>query len=706
VARRGSARADIWAALSDRLDHGLSRPALADGIEVVRFATRWGGGYTMVKNPRGPSYFRFGPDEGELLQRFDGTRTVREIVVDRLQESAALDLDDVAGLVAVLEEGDLLSQRWIDVYAAAADRLVPPPARLSRRIRHALRAQTVQISSVHRWVDLLYRAGGRWLFTPVAQVLLILVLVVGGALFVADVHGKHYAISSKALATSFGLLFVFDLLATLIHELGHALAIRHAGRRVLSAGFQLYLGHPAFFIDSADIMLASPRQRVVQAWFGPYSGFVIAGLCGLLVWVLPHGGLAQVLFNLAVLTYVTAAMNLIPFLELDGYWMLLDLLQTTDLRPRSLSFIRRELPRRIRRREALSGYEWALVGFGILGAAFTVIALGTSYIFWKPVFGALVRQMWHAGTAGKVLLILIAVFVLGPLVHGTIDAVRSVAGHARGWWNRLRFRTELHWRREAGAMIAELPLLQELPLSALNELAGRVQLRRVAAGQAIVRQGEAADAFYVIRRGRVAIVDETPAGDEDVVRMLTRGQAFGELALLESRPRTATVRAEIPTDLFVVDKGSFDRLLAGRLVAPTLEPTVSALAEVWSLPPFRKLSATRARAVAEAGRWLAFPASKPVIRKGAVADAFYVVAAGRLAVIDDTGDVVADLGPGDHFGEVGLLLDVPRTATVRTRTPCRLFQLDREAFNQLVASALRRRSGRELAAARALPERT
>ena len=311
-------------------------------MEVAHFTTRWGAGYTMAKTERGPMCLRFEGDEGFILDQLDGTRTVRQIVVDRLNAADDFDPAAVVDVVEILEQTGFLEQPWVDtdelIRGATRSRVV----RWNDRMRAALKSQTVRVRQVDVWADWLYRHGARYVFTRGGQVVLLVLLFGGLALFVDEVHSGRFRLSGEALVTSAGLLLVLDFLATMVHEAGHALAIRHARRRILSGGFQLYLGHPAFFIDSADILMSPPRDRIRQAWFGPYASLVVAGTVAALAWFFPHLPIAHVLFNLAVLTYFTALMNLIPFLELDGYWILMDALQTTDLRPRSLSFLRRE----------------------------------------------------------------------------------------------------------------------------------------------------------------------------------------------------------------------------------------------------------------------------------------------------------------------------------------------------------------------------
>ena len=74
-----------------------------------------------------------------------------------------------------------------------------------------------------------------------------------------------------------------------------------------------------------------------------------------------------------------------------------------------------------------------------------------------------------------------------------------------------------------------------------------------------------------------------------------------------------------------------------------------------------------------------------VVRQGEDADAFYVVLAGSLLVTsrgesEGADSAIRDLGPGDYFGEIGLLEHIPRTATVTTAEPTRLLRVDGAAF--------------------------
>jgi CRP-like cAMP-binding protein len=73
------------------------------------------------------------------------------------------------------------------------------------------------------------------------------------------------------------------------------------------------------------------------------------------------------------------------------------------------------------------------------------------------------------------------------------------------------------------------------------------------------------------------------------------------------------------------------------------------------------------------------PAGAVVCREGDAGDRYYLIAAGR-AEVTTGGQIVNELGPGDAFGEIALLRDVPRQATVRAIEDLTLFALERDVF--------------------------
>jgi len=83
--------------------------------------------------------------------------------------------------------------------------------------------------------------------------------------------------------------------------------------------------------------------------------------------------------------------------------------------------------------------------------------------------------------------------------------------------------------------------------------------------------------------------------------------------------------------------------------------------------------------LAKAATAVSATAGQPVVEKGEVGQHFYVIASGRAAVeLDDGG--TRELGHGDFFGEIALLRDVPRTATVRALEPLQLYAVERDEF--------------------------
>jgi hypothetical protein len=126
-------------------------------------------------------------------------------------------------------------------------------------------------------------------------------------------------------------------------------------------------------------------------------------------------------------------------------------------------------------------------------------------------------------------------------------------------WRRLR-----HLDRYIGEIDKEIgllhgvPMFQPLPLPAIEQLARGLEPVNVPAGQAVFRQGDPADRFYVIETGAADVV-----GDGRVLTKLGPGDGFGEIALLRRVPRTATVRAASDLELQALTCNRFLPVVTG-----------------------------------------------------------------------------------------------------------------------------------------------
>ena len=128
----------------------------------------------------------------------------------------------------------------------------------------------------------------------------------------------------------------------------------------------------------------------------------------------------------------------------------------------------------------------------------------------------------------------------------------------------------LAWRRlgvldEATAVpVRELELLRRvrlfdpLPAPQLERLARRLEPVNAAAGETIVRQGEPGDRFYIVRSGEVVV-----SANGTTVAALGAGDCFGEIALIENTPRTATVGARTDTELFALEREDLVEAVSG-----------------------------------------------------------------------------------------------------------------------------------------------
>ena len=689
VSDHGDTVGGLWDALSDLVDPDMFVPRLAEGTEIKNFRMRWGNDFAIVARPDHTLHFELQPWEAALMEQMDGSRTSQELIVDHLQSSGDLDPGAVLGLIVSLRESGFLDPARPDIGALVRDHL-DLASRGRRKLRDFAKHLKIGWDGADRFVRGAYNGGLRVFFLPWMIAVSAIVALVGLVCFIATQQAGRYSLSANHAPGETVLFLGLGLFLTFAHEMGHAMSLIRYQRRVITAGFFIFFGSPAFFVDASDGLMLDQRERIAQSFAGPFAELILAGIASIVMVLIPDTWLAAFLYRFALINYFVIFMNLIPLLELDGYWIFSDLIQMPDLRRRSLQFIQGDLWHKLWHRRPFSLQEVGLGLYGTVGIAFTIFSFYAAYFFWQEIFGGLVSSLWNGGVGSRVLLVLLALVFIGPLIRGPFTLARTFGSRLRDMRDRARFRAQRSWRVEAAALIDALPAFVDLDEDVLSDLAGRIELMSVRDGQAVFRRGDVADAFYVVRSGTVRIEDEDiDEGDVVVLTTLGRGDSFGELGLLGSARRSATARAAGDVTLFGVDKASFDRLLADDIDAPDFAPTMQAYAELRSLPPFSALSSADLALVLDHGKWINAVPGEVLIQQGEIGDSFYAIGSGQVDVIRD-GEAIASLGVGQHFGEIALLTDEPRNATVTAHTPARVFQLDRDGFTRVVASTFRR----------------
>lgn len=109
--------------------------------------------------------------------------------------------------------------------------------------------------------------------------------------------------------------------------------------------------------------------------------------------------------------------------------------------------------------------------------------------------------------------------------------------------------------------LKKVDFFYNLSFGELDELIKVLRKRKVKKGETIIKQGEIGDKFYIIGSGEVSVHIKKGFGGEKKVATLSDGDFFGEMALVTDIPRTATVVAEEPTELFVLYKKDFKKIL-------------------------------------------------------------------------------------------------------------------------------------------------
>ncbi|XP_023569795.1 cAMP-dependent protein kinase type I-alpha regulatory subunit isoform X1 [Octodon degus] len=200
------------------------------------------------------------------------------------------------------------------------------------------------------------------------------------------------------------------------------------------------------------------------------------------------------------------------------------------------------------------------------------------------------------------------------------------------------------------------------------------------AGETVIQQGDEGDNFYVIDQGEMDVYV-----NNEWATSVGEGGSFGELALIYGTPRAATVKAKTNVKLWGIDRDSYRRILMGSTLRKRkmYEEFLSKVSILESLDKWERLT------VADALEPVQFEDGQKIVVQGEPGDEFFIILEGTAAVLQRRSEneefvEVGRLGPSDYFGEIALLMNRPRAATVVSRGPLKCVKLDRPRFERVL----------------------
>jgi CRP-like cAMP-binding protein len=234
--------------------------------------------------------------------------------------------------------------------------------------------------------------------------------------------------------------------------------------------------------------------------------------------------------------------------------------------------------------------------------------------------------------------------------------------------------------------IESLPLFSHFHEQYLEKIADQSEVLRYPARTTILQQGKAARELFVLLEGEVEVMRRGPLGDVVWVTKLAPVSVFGEAALVDDTPRAAQVITKTAATVLRVPVSVLRQAALEAQSVRQLEVFRNAILVnqfFTSSPVFRSLSSSSIDFLCSRGTLEYFDQNQKVFEQGDAGDSLYLILRGTVQV-EIHGTAIKHLNQGSFFGEIALIADIPRTATIVTLEPCAFFKISADSFWEIL----------------------
>ena len=197
----------------------------------------------------------------------------------------------------------------------------------------------------------------------------------------------------------------------------------------------------------------------------------------------------------------------------------------------------------------------------------------------------------------------------------------------------------------------------------------------------IIKQGDNGDYVYIIEKGELICEKVFKKGDPPTyLKTYKEGELFGELALLYNAPRAATIYAKTDCVLWALDRLTFNSIVKESAI--NKREKYKKFLE--TIPLLSTVESYELYSICDAIKTEKFEKNQYIIKEGEQGDKFFILDEGEAVATKENMNFKKQYIKGDYFGELALLRNAPRAASVMAVTDCKVLTLDRPAFKRLL----------------------
>lgn len=222
--------------------------------------------------------------------------------------------------------------------------------------------------------------------------------------------------------------------------------------------------------------------------------------------------------------------------------------------------------------------------------------------------------------------------------------------------------------------------LKSLSKESMIEIIRKMELYWVNEDDVLFREGTTGNYFYIIQEGMVELSIK-----DKVIKTLSRGESFGELALLHDAMRSGTIKALKKCFFYCIERKNFRNIIK-EINNLNYEENKNFLQSISIL---NSLVNDQKNILISNLNKENYEESKCIFKEGDVGSCLYYIKEGEVNCINKENLIIRTLKKGDYFGQQAILMDIPRTMTVIAKTTCLLLSISIETIKTMFGDKFR-----------------